>query len=95
VQKGVLELLLGSTSQRLWSVAEVEREVGEQLSTVDVIAGLQAAGLIRRCGKFVFASRSALAMDALSRSRGSAHWPCRIARDRFWSLAWRSGIRPR
>jgi hypothetical protein len=66
VQKGVLELLLGPTSQRLWSIAEVEREIGERLLAMDAIAGLQAAGLIHRCGEFVFASRSALAMDALS-----------------------------
>jgi hypothetical protein len=66
VRKGVLELLLGSTVQRLWSIGEVEREIGEKLAAVDAIAGLQAAGLIHRCGEFVFASRSALAMDALT-----------------------------
>jgi hypothetical protein len=65
-QKGVLVLLLGSDSQRPWSVAELERERGEQLGTVDAIASLQAAGLVHRCGEFVFASRAAICMDRIS-----------------------------
>jgi hypothetical protein len=49
-----------------WSVAEVERELGEHIATVDAVASLQAAGLVHRCGEFVFATRAALCMDRLS-----------------------------
>jgi hypothetical protein len=66
VQKGILVLLLGQDAQRPWSVAEVEREIGEQISTVDGLASLHAAGLIHRCGVFVFATRAPLHMDGLS-----------------------------
>lgn len=65
-QKGVLGLLLGSESQRPWSVAELERERGDHLGTVDALASLHAAGLVHRCGEFVFASRAAVRMDGLS-----------------------------
>jgi hypothetical protein len=65
-QKGVLGLLLASASQQPWSVAEVERELGKHLATDDAIATLHAAGLIHRCGEFVFATRAALRMDSLS-----------------------------
>jgi hypothetical protein len=65
-QKGVLGLLLGSESQRPWSVAELERERGDHLGTVDAVASLHAAGLVHRCGEFVFASRAAVCMDGLS-----------------------------
>jgi hypothetical protein len=65
-QKGVLELLLSSDSQRPWSVAEIERERGERIDTIDAVASLHAAGLVHRCGEFVFATRAALRMDRLS-----------------------------
>jgi hypothetical protein len=65
-QKGVLGLLLGSESQRPWSVTELERERGDHLGTVDAVASLHAAGLVHRCGEFVFASRAAVRMDGLS-----------------------------
>jgi hypothetical protein len=56
-EKGILSLLLASDSQRPWSIAELERERGEHLGT---------AGLIHRCGEFVFATRAAVHMDDLS-----------------------------
>ncbi len=65
-QKGVLELLLSPDSQRPWSVAEIERERGDHIDTVDAVASLHAAGLVHRCGEFVFATRAALRMDRLS-----------------------------
>lgn len=65
-QKAVLGLLLRPNEQRPWSVDEVKREVGEALAVTDAIAALHAAGLIHRCGDFVFASRAALCMDRLS-----------------------------
>ncbi|HMH58793.1 MAG TPA: hypothetical protein VK537_06405 [Galbitalea sp.] len=66
MQKGILGLLLTPDSQRLWSVAEVERETGEQLATADALASLHAVGLIHRCGEFVFATRAAFCMDRMS-----------------------------
>jgi hypothetical protein len=66
VQAGILRLLLASGAERPWSVAEIEREVGEQIATADGLASLHAAGLIHRCGEFVFATRAALHMDGLS-----------------------------
>jgi hypothetical protein len=65
-QKAVLGLLLRPNDQRPWSVQEVESEVGETIATADAAASLHAAGLIHRCGDFVFASRAALCMDRLS-----------------------------
>ena len=65
-QKAVLGLLLGPNEQRPWSVQEVEREGGETIAAADAVASLDAAGLIHRCGDFVFASRAELCMDRLS-----------------------------
>jgi hypothetical protein len=65
-EKGVLGLLLVSASQQPWSIMEVERELGRGLAIADAITSLHAAGLIHRCGEFVFASRAALRMDSLS-----------------------------
>lgn len=66
VQQGILVLLLDQDAQRPWSVAEVEREIGEQIATADALASLHAAGLVHRCGGFVFATRAALRIDSLS-----------------------------
>ena len=41
-------------------------EIGEQIATADALASLHAAGLIHRCGAFVFATRAALHMGGLS-----------------------------
>jgi hypothetical protein len=65
-QKAVLGLLLCPNEQRPWSLDEVAREVGEALVVADAVAALHAAGLLHRCGDFVFASRAALSMDRLS-----------------------------
>jgi hypothetical protein len=65
-QKAVLGLLLRPNEQRPWSVDEIEREVGEKLAVTDAIAALHAAGLLHRCGEFVFASHAAVSMDRLS-----------------------------
>ena len=63
-QKAVLGLLLQPNDQRPWSVAEIERELGE-IEVTDAIAALHAAGLLHRCGEFVFASHAAVSMDRL------------------------------
>jgi hypothetical protein len=69
-EKGILSLLLASNSQRPWSIAELERERGEHLGTVDAFASLHAAGLIHRYGEFVFATRAAVRMDETSPRQG-------------------------
>jgi hypothetical protein len=43
----------------VWSVAEVGREIGDVLGATDGVARLDAAGLIHRCGVFVWATRAA------------------------------------
>jgi hypothetical protein len=63
-QKAVLSLLLQPKDQRPWSVAEVEREL-EEIAVADAIAALHAAGLLHRCGEFVFATHAAVSMDRL------------------------------
>jgi hypothetical protein len=65
-QRGVLWLLLAPDTQAMWSVAEVAREVGGALATADALASLEGAGLLHRCGEFVFATRAARYMDRLS-----------------------------
>jgi len=44
----------------LWSVGEVEREMGDELRAQDGLARLAGAGLIHRLGEFVFATRTAV-----------------------------------
>lgn len=65
-RRGVLWLLLAPDTQEMWSVAEVERELGGGLATADALASLEGAGLVHRCGDFVFAARAARYMDHLS-----------------------------
>ncbi len=56
----VLALLLDPDDQRPWSTDELLREVGDRVTMADSLARLYAAGLIHRCGEFVFATRPAL-----------------------------------
>jgi len=55
----VLVLLLEAGGPALWSLGELAREVGCELATTRAIAGLDAAGLVNRCGRFVWPSRAA------------------------------------
>jgi hypothetical protein len=50
----------------LWSVEEVEREIGPRLAMAGSLERLRAAGLIHRCGEFVFATRAAILADRLA-----------------------------
>ncbi len=56
----VLALLLDSDNQRPWSTDKLLREIGDRVTMADSLARLFAAGLVHRCGEFVFATRPAL-----------------------------------
>lgn len=62
----VLGLLLYE-DHGLWAVAEVEREIGDQVVVADSLARLYGAGLVHRvAGDFVCATRAALRSSALA-----------------------------
>lgn len=62
----VFGLLIGPRDQRPWSVRELVLELGNQLDVEDAVACLHGAGLLHRCGEFVWATRTALAADQLT-----------------------------
>lgn len=59
VQFTVLALLLERGSPAQWSIAELAREVGCEIATVEAVQRLDAAGLVHRVQEFVFAARPA------------------------------------
>ncbi|HEX4484559.1 MAG TPA: hypothetical protein VH081_12355 [Solirubrobacteraceae bacterium] len=61
----VLTLLLEHSSQRLWSLDELARELGSELQAADAVASLSAAGLVHRCGELVLATRAAVRFSEL------------------------------
>lgn len=61
----VYGLLLSPQQQRPWAVREVVLELGDQIEVEDALARLHGAGLVHRCGAFVWATRAALAADAI------------------------------
>ena len=62
----VLGLLLDSHAG-LWSVSELEREIGDRVAAQDSLARLYGAGLAHRLSEgFVFATRAALRGSALA-----------------------------
>lgn len=66
VEQAILALLLVADEQRPWSVGEVELEIGDHIETVDGLSALHRAGLIHRCGDFVFATRAAVRAEKLA-----------------------------
>ena len=58
--------LISGDEQRPWSVDEVAREIGNHGATVDGLARLYGAGLIHRCGEFVWPTRAALRAEELA-----------------------------
>jgi hypothetical protein len=67
IQFLVLALLLDPECPGPWSVDELAREVGCELSVPGAIARLHAAGLAHLCDGFVFATRAASRFGQLLR----------------------------
>jgi hypothetical protein len=63
-ERTILTLLL-SDGQCVWCVEELVADIGRRLETIDAVAALNAAGLIHRCGEFVFATRAAIRFDGI------------------------------
>jgi hypothetical protein len=66
IEGAILALLLVEDEQRPWSVGELELEIGSHVDTVDAIAALHRAGLLHRCGDFVFPTRAAISSERLA-----------------------------
>jgi hypothetical protein len=62
---GVYGLLIQPTQQRPWSVGELVLELGSRIDVEDALARLHGAGLVHRCGEFVWATRAALAAEKI------------------------------
>lgn len=63
--RAILGLLIDEDCQRLWSVAEIEQEIGEDATSG--LARLHGAGLAHRLDGFVWATRAAVEADQLTR----------------------------
>jgi hypothetical protein len=62
----ILSLLLASEEHAgLWSVDELALEIASSVEAADAIARLHRAGLVHRCGEFVFPTRAASRYDAI------------------------------
>lgn len=61
----IMMVLLSETSHRPWSVDEVARDMG--CDVTDNLRRLYGGGLIHRLGEFVWASRAAAMADEVSR----------------------------
>jgi hypothetical protein len=62
---GIFDRLVNPSQQRPWAIRELVLELGDQIEVEDALAQLHAAGLVHRCGEFVWATRAALAADAI------------------------------
>ena len=64
---GIFERLTRPREQRPWAVRELVLEIGDRIDVEDALANLRGAGLVHRCGEFVWATRAALAADTIER----------------------------
>ncbi len=64
-EAGIYGLLTTHGAQRPWSIRELELEVSHPTNVRDAIASLYGTGLIHHCGEFVWATRAALAAEAM------------------------------
>ncbi len=65
-ESAIFGLISAPDEQRPWSVDEIAREMGDSNATEDGLARLYGAGLIHRCGEFVWATRAALRAEQIS-----------------------------
>jgi len=66
VERAILAMLLVADEQPPWSMHEVELEIGDHIETADGLGALHRAGMIHRCGEFVFATRAAVRAQQLA-----------------------------
>lgn len=66
IERAVFMLLTDCSEQRPWSVRELELELGDPVDVADSLCHLQGAGLVHRCGDFVWATRAALYAERVS-----------------------------
>jgi hypothetical protein len=65
IEAGIYERLTRPGEQRPWAVRELVLELGDALDVEDALADLHGTGLVHRCGEFVWATRAALAAEAI------------------------------
>lgn len=65
IEFGIYDRLTLPDQQRPWAVRELVLEIGGQIDVEDALARLHGAGLVHRCGEFVWATRAALAAVAI------------------------------
>jgi hypothetical protein len=63
--ESIFERLTRPNEQRPWSVGELVLELRDSIGVEDTLTRLHAVGLIHRCGEFVWATRAALAAEAM------------------------------
>lgn len=63
--ESIFERLTRPEEQRPWSVGELVLELRDRVGVEDALTRLDAVGLIHRCGKFVWATRAAVAAEAM------------------------------
>jgi len=66
IEHAIYCLLTVRDEQRPWSLHEIGLEIGKPLAAEDAVRNLRGAGLAHECGGFVWATRAALAADAMS-----------------------------
>jgi hypothetical protein len=62
----VLRLLLSGQARELWSIEELVREIGDEITTIDSLDRLKSSGLVHRLDGFVLATRAAARADELA-----------------------------
>jgi hypothetical protein len=65
IEAGIYDRLTMPEQQRPWAVRELVLEIGDQIEVEDALTRLNGVGLVHRCGEFVWATRAALAADAI------------------------------
>jgi hypothetical protein len=59
VERDILALLNKPGANGIWTVGEVQRELGGGLQVIDAMDRLCRAGIVHRCGDFVLLTRAA------------------------------------